>query len=79
MLRLRMASQAWQQASLTLEAARELDGNNDWLSHMPVRRREAEAIRDAILATSGQLDLTVYGPGVNVYLVNRHQNGVRNQ
>jgi hypothetical protein len=35
---------------------------------MPVRRLEAEAIRDAILAVSGRLDRTVYGPTVDVYL-----------
>jgi hypothetical protein len=35
---------------------------------MPVRRLEGEAIRDAVLAVSGQLDLTMYGPGVPVFL-----------
>lgn len=75
MVRLLMTSEAWQQASLASEAARELDGNNDWLSHMPVRRLEAEAIRDAILATSGQLDSTMYGPGINVYFVSKTEGG----
>ena len=42
---------------------------------MPIRRLEAEAIRDAILAASGQLDLTMYGPGINVYFVNKTEGG----
>ncbi len=75
MLRALITSQAWQQASLASETAREVDANNDWLSHMPVRRLEAEAIRDSILATSGQLDLTMYGPGVNVYYVDKTEGG----
>jgi hypothetical protein len=31
---------------------------------MPIRRLEAESIRDAILAVSGRLDAQMYGPGV---------------
>ncbi len=75
MLRVLMTSQTWQQVSVVSEVAREVDVNNDWLSHMPVRRLEAEAIRDAILATSGQLDLTMYGPGVDVYYVDKTEGG----
>jgi len=37
------------------------------LSHMPVRRLEAEAIRDSILAVAGTLDLTMYGESVPVF------------
>jgi hypothetical protein len=33
-----------------------------------VRRLEAEAVRDAVLAVSGRLDETMYGPGVMPYL-----------
>jgi mono/diheme cytochrome c family protein len=36
-------------------------------SALPVRRLEAEEIRDAILAVSGQLDLTMYGEPVPVF------------
>jgi hypothetical protein len=35
---------------------------------MPVRRLEAEAIRDSILAVSGRLDPKMYGPSVMPYL-----------
>ena len=75
MLRLLITSQTWQQTSLGSAAATELDGDNRWLSHMPVRRLEAEAIRDSLLATSGQLNPTMYGPGVNVYFVNKTEGG----
>jgi hypothetical protein len=31
--------------------------------HWPRRRLEAEVVRDSLLAVSGQLDLTMFGPG----------------
>jgi hypothetical protein len=34
------------------------------LHHYPVRRLEAEAVRDTLLAVSGRLDGTLYGPSV---------------
>jgi hypothetical protein len=39
-----------------------------------VRRLEAEAIRDAILAVSGRLDRTLYGPGVPPH-ISKYQDG----
>ena len=44
------------------------DPLNLLLHHHPLRRLEAEAIRDAMLAVSGSLDRTVGGPSVEVYL-----------
>lgn len=44
------------------------DPNNVFLSRFPVRRIEAEAIRDAMLSTSGQLNLDMYGPPIPIYL-----------
>ena len=44
------------------------DPDNRLLHRMPVRRLEAEAIRDAILAVSGRLDEKMGGPGVEVHL-----------
>jgi len=38
------------------------DSANVYLSHFSVRRLDAESIRDAVLATSGRLDRTLYGP-----------------
>jgi cytochrome c553 len=40
-----------------------LDPDNTLFWHRPARRLEAEAIRDSLLAVSGQLDPTMYGPG----------------
>jgi hypothetical protein len=40
------------------------DADNRLLSRFPLRRLDAEAIRDAMLAASGELDLTAGGPFV---------------
>ena len=41
-----------------------VDPQNKWLHRMPVRRLQAEAIRDALLAVSGKLSPKAYGKGV---------------
>ncbi|MCA9217412.1 MAG: PSD1 domain-containing protein [Planctomycetales bacterium] len=38
------------------------DPDNTLLQHMPVRRLQAESIRDTLLAVSGALDRQLYGP-----------------
>jgi hypothetical protein len=43
-----------------------VDPGNRRLWHMPLRRLEAEIVRDAILATSGQLDPALDGPPMRV-------------
>ncbi|MFM8877998.1 MAG: DUF1553 domain-containing protein, partial [Verrucomicrobiota bacterium] len=48
--------------------APELDPANQWWHRMPVRRLEAEAIHDALLAVSGRLDPALGGPPVPVHL-----------
>ena len=45
-----------------------MDPTNRLLHRMNVRRLEAESIRDAILAVSGQLNRTPFGPSVPVHL-----------
>jgi mono/diheme cytochrome c family protein len=40
------------------------DSENRLLSRFPTRRLEAELIRDRILAASGSLNRTMYGPGI---------------
>jgi hypothetical protein len=45
-----------------------IDPDSRLLHRMPVRRLEAEAIRDAILAVSGRLDGRLEGPSVPVHL-----------
>jgi mono/diheme cytochrome c family protein len=42
-----------------------LDPENAFAWRQPVRRLEAEAIRDAMLSVSNQLDPTMYGPGTS--------------
>ena len=46
----------------------EKDPDNRWLHRMPLRRLEAEAIRDSALAISGRLDRTVGGKPIPVHL-----------
>ncbi|MEX2214529.1 MAG: PSD1 and planctomycete cytochrome C domain-containing protein [Phycisphaeraceae bacterium] len=48
--------------------AQQTDPSNELLSRFPIRRLQAEAIRDSILTVSGRLDRTVGGPGVPVHL-----------
>ncbi len=60
-------SRAYRMASASSDEARERDPENRLLSHMPIRRLEAEQIRDAILLTSGELDPRLYGASIPVY------------
>jgi len=61
-LRFIMLSKTWQQASKPSPAALQLDPDNRLWSHAAVRRLEAEAIRDSLLAVSGSLAPELYGP-----------------
>jgi hypothetical protein len=45
-------------------SAAALDPDNALLSHMPLRRLEAESLRDAVLAVSGKLNTKGGGPGI---------------
>jgi hypothetical protein len=45
-----------------------LDPNNDLWHRMPMKRLEGEAIRDSLLAVSGRLDRTLFGPSVPIHL-----------
>ena len=74
-IRFLMMSQAFRQTALTSADAQRLDPSNTWLSHARVRRLEAESIRDAVLSVSGQMDLQMYGPGVNVYYIAKTEGG----
>jgi hypothetical protein len=51
-----------------------LDPENKLLHHMPVRRLEAEAIRDSVLAVSGSLKPDLFGPSVAPY-ISKFQDG----
>lgn len=47
------------------------DADNRLLSRMNRRRLDAEGIRDSILAVSGKLDVTMYGPGFQDFVVEK--------
>lgn len=57
-------SQTFRQASGPSPRAQAVDPANRLLSSYPLRRLEAEAIRDSLLSISGSLDRTLYGPPV---------------
>jgi mono/diheme cytochrome c family protein len=67
LVRLLVTSAVWQQASVPAEAAVISDPENRLWHHMPLRRLEAEALRDAMLAVSGRLDPTLFGPPIKPY------------
>jgi hypothetical protein len=69
-----MLSDAFQRAVVPRNNAKKEDPANLWLSHYPIRRLEAESIRDALLATSGKLDKTMLGVSIPVH-INRFMNG----
>ena len=62
MHRLVMRSRTYQQASAVTDERLQLDPQNELLSRMPLRRMDAEALRDSLLFVSGRLDTTAGGP-----------------
>jgi hypothetical protein len=68
MLKYMLMSRTFQRKVITGTDLPENDPENLLLSGFPLRRLEAEAIRDAMLAVSGRLDSAMYGPSVPVHL-----------
>ncbi len=66
--RLLVLSSVYRMASRGDAEAERIDPTNRLLHKMPLRRLEAEAIRDAVLAVSGRLDQRLYGPSIPPYL-----------
>ncbi|MFN9035047.1 MAG: DUF1553 domain-containing protein, partial [Planctomyces sp.] len=62
MHRLLLNSAVWQQSSQITETAQSLDPENRLWSRMPVRRVDAESLRDGLLLVSGSLSDRFYGP-----------------
>ncbi|NBT30229.1 MAG: DUF1553 domain-containing protein, partial [Gammaproteobacteria bacterium] len=56
-----LLSTAWQQSSREPPGARHSDPENQLLWRMPPRRLDLEAMRDSLLAVSGELDRTFGG------------------
>lgn len=67
-IRMIILSDTFKRSTKPNESARKTDPNNIYLSHFPIRRLEAEAIRDALLSASGKLDTTMYGAPVPAYI-----------
>jgi hypothetical protein len=65
--RLIVTSATYRQSSRATDAGLKLDADDRLLWRYPPRRLEAEAIRDSILAVSGQLDLRTGGPGFDLF------------
>lgn len=64
--RLLVTASTYRQSSQQSPLAMVNDPENRWLSRMPLRRLEAEIVRDSLLAVTGQLDDTPFGPPVDV-------------
>lgn len=61
-----MLSRAYRQGSIESEHAREVDPENRMLWRMPRKRLEFEAMRDAMLTVSEELDITMGGRPVDL-------------
>ena len=68
--RLIVTSRAWRQGGDANAQALALDAQDRLLWRYPPHRLEAEAIRDAILATSGSLNPQAGGPGFDLFVAN---------
>jgi mono/diheme cytochrome c family protein len=62
-----LMSKTYRQSSRMNEVAYKADSNARLLWRFPPRRLEAEAVRDAMLVTSGQLDFKMGGPGFDLF------------
>ena len=74
MHRMMLLSSTYGMSGKAVEAAARLDPRNKLLHHMPVRRLEAEVIRDSVLAVSGSLNRKQFGPGVAPH-ISKYQDG----
>ena len=61
LVRYLVTTQAYQTESTASVDAQKKDPANRLLSHMPLQRLRAEAVRDSLLAVSGQLNPQMYG------------------
>ncbi len=80
MHRLIMTSATYRQGSARKdEVAEEVDPDNRLLWRMPVRRMDAEQLRDSVLFVSGEIDTSMGGPGISeeesarrsIYVINK--------
>jgi hypothetical protein len=67
LIRTILLSRTWQQSQEASPGALDTDPMNRLWHHFPLRRLEAESIRDAMLAVSGRLDGRLFGPTSNPF------------
>jgi hypothetical protein len=65
--RILMLSAAYRQVSRHHEGNARIDGDNRYLWRMNRARLDAESIRDSVLAVSGKMNYTMYGPGFELF------------
>ncbi len=70
--RLILLSQTYRQSSASNAAAQKVDSSSRLLWRFPPRRVEAEVLRDSMLAVTGKLDLTMGGPGFDLFEPNEN-------
>jgi hypothetical protein len=70
--RLIVTSATYRQSSANRPEAKAVDADARLVWRYPPRRLEAEAIRDAMLAVSGQLNLKMSGPGFDLFEPNNN-------
>jgi Protein of unknown function (DUF1553)/Protein of unknown function (DUF1549) len=63
--RLIVTSSAYRMASTPDAAGLAIDQDNKYLWRMPVRRVEAEVVRDCVFYVAGRLDMTLGGPDID--------------
>ncbi len=68
MIRKMVTTSAYRMSSTPSSASATSDPKNRLLQRMPVKRLEAELIREHILASSGTLDTSLFGPSVPAYV-----------
>ncbi len=66
MHKLIMLSTVYRQSSRRSKEQDAVDGSNALLGRYPLRRLDAEALRDRILVTTGRLDRAAFGPPIGV-------------
>ena len=71
LIRRLVLSRTYRMSTQASTESRKQDPDNVYLQHMPVRRLQAEAIRDTLLTLGGRLKPQLFGPSVNEKAVER--------
>ena len=74
LIRTIVRTRTYRMSSRPRKGGQAVDPQNRLLHHFPLRRLEAEAIRDALLVASGRLDRRMYGPSIHPYRYKERKN-----